>query len=164
MSAETTEDLDWLDRDQQHAWRAYLVATTLLLDRLDDEMRAGHDLGLNEYEVLVRLSEAEDHTMRMSELADSMRFSRSRVTHTVGRMEAAGLVTRAQSATDRRGIDARLTPAGHALLVEAAPLHVRGVRQHLVDLVDPSDYAAMGRVFDIVADGLISDRPAVDIR
>lgn len=164
MTAQQSAEPRWLDQDQQRAWRAYLVGTTLLLDRLDDELRAEHDISLNEYEVLVRLSEATAHTMRMSELADSMRFSRSRVTHTVRRMEAAGLVSRCPAATDGRGIEARLTEKGHALLVEAAPLHVRGVRQHLVDRVAAEDFAAMGRVFDIVADRLIGDKPGLDIR
>ncbi len=140
------------------------MGTTLLLDRLDDELRAEFKIGLNEYEVLVRLSESPDHRMRMSALADAMRFSRSRVTHTVKRMEAAELVERQQSGTDGRGVIAQLTTAGYELLVAAAPLHVAGVRQHLVDLSSPEDYAAMGRVFDAVADQLVPDNPEADIR
>ena len=52
-----TQDVPWLDAEQQRAWRAYLVGTTLLMDRLDRDLRAQHDLSLPEYEMLVRLSE-----------------------------------------------------------------------------------------------------------
>ena len=159
-----SEEPRWLDRGQQHAWRAYLVGTTLLLDRLDDELRAAFKIGLNEYEVLVRLSETDDHRMRMSSLADAMRFSRSRITHTVKRMETMGLVHRTRAGSDGRGITCQLTPEGHAKLVAAAPMHVGGVRAHLLDLVDADDFAAMGRVFDAVSDHLVPDNPETDFR
>jgi DNA-binding MarR family transcriptional regulator len=154
----------WLDQDQQHTWRAYLVGQTLLMDRLDDELREAFGIGLNEYEVLVRLSEAEQHALRMSTLADAMRFSRSRITHTITRMELAGLVERCKSGDDGRGIVAQLTDRGYALLVEAAPTHVTGVREHLVDIADPDDFAAMGRVMDAVVDQLSAAHPEVDMR
>ncbi|WP_235737855.1 MarR family winged helix-turn-helix transcriptional regulator [Nocardioides alcanivorans] len=140
------------------------MGTTLLLDKLDDELRAEFRIGLNEYEVLVRLSENDDNCMRMSSLADAMRFSRSRVTHTVKRMETAGLVQRMPSGTDGRGVTAQLTPAGHDLLVAAAPTHVTGVREHLVDLAATDDFAAMGRIFNAVADQLVPEAPEADIR
>ncbi len=73
----------WLDADQQRAWRAYIVGTTLLLERLDRDLREGHDLSHPEYEILVRLSEAPDRQLRMAELADSVKNSRSRITHTI---------------------------------------------------------------------------------
>src|SRR5690606_20900864 len=106
------DEVRWLDRDQQHAWRAFMVGTTLLLDRLDAELRAEFTFGLNEYEVLVRLSESDNHRMRMSSLADALSFSRSRVTHTVKRMESMELVTRTRSGGDGRGITCELTPKG----------------------------------------------------
>jgi DNA-binding MarR family transcriptional regulator len=87
-------DVIWLDPDQQRSWRAYLVGTTLLMDRLDRDLRENHDLSMPEYEILVRLSEAPDRRMRMAELAGSVSHSRSRITHTVARLEKAGLVTR----------------------------------------------------------------------
>jgi DNA-binding MarR family transcriptional regulator len=159
-----THDAIWLDADQQHAWRAYLVGTTLLMDRLDRDLRAQHDISLPEYEVLVRLSECDGHRLRMASLADSLSHSRSRVTHTVSRMERAGLVERVSCSSDGRGVEALLTERGYALLQEAAPDHVRGVRQYLVGLASPSDFEAVGRVFDAVTDRLVDANPAVDIR
>ncbi len=160
----TTPDVHWLTASEQHAWRAYLVGTTLLMDRLDRDLRERHDLSLPEYEILVRLSEAESHRMRMAVLADSVSHSRSRVTHTVSRMERAGLVVRDACPSDGRGVEAVLTEHGARALDEAARTHVAGVRALLVDLVDPEDFAVMGRVFDTVTDRLVSARPAADIR
>jgi DNA-binding MarR family transcriptional regulator len=154
----------WLDTQQQRSWRAYLVGTTLLMDRLDRELREQHRLSLPEYEILVRLSEADDNRMRMAMLADSVSHSRSRVTHTVARMETAGLVVRDSCLDDGRGVEAVLTARGRRALEEAAPTHVAGVRRLLVDLVDDEDFEAVGRVFNAVTDGLIEGNPAMDIR
>ena len=155
---------EWLSRAEQRAWRAYLVGTTLLMDRLDRDLRDQHDLSLPEYEILVRLSEADGCRMRMAVLADSLSHSRSRVTHTVGRLESAGLVSRSACSDDRRGVEACLTAAGRTALEKAAPTHVRGVREYFLDLADEDDFAAVGRVFDTVADSLIVNNPALDIR
>ena len=91
------------------------MGTTLLFDRLDDDLRRTHDISLVEYEILVRLSE-RDGQMRMAALADALAHSRSRVTHTVTRMEKVGLVQRSSSPEDGRGILATLTDKGHDLL------------------------------------------------
>lgn len=159
-----THDALWLDAAQQRAWRAYLVGTTLLMDRLDRDLREQHNLSLPEYEILVRLSEATDRRLRMAVLADSLSHSRSRVTHTVSRMERAGLVTRVACVSDGRGVEARLTDGGFRVLEEAAHTHVRGVREHLVELASDDDFAAVGRVFDAVTDHLVSAQPGLDIR
>src|SRR3569623_885389 len=131
----TDQDTVWLDQQEQRSWRAYLVGTTLLMDRLDRELREQHRLSMPEYEILVRLSEAEGNRLRMAVLADSVSHSRSRVTHTVSRMEAAGLVARDACLSDGRGVEAVLTDQGRETLVNAAPTHVAGVRRLLIDLV-----------------------------
>jgi DNA-binding MarR family transcriptional regulator len=154
----------WLDEQQQRAWRAYLVGTTLLMDRRDRELREQHRLSLPEYEIMVRLSEAEGNRLRMASLADSVSHSRSRVTHTVTRMENAGLVARDACLSDGRGVEAVLTEHGRAVLAEAAPTHVAGVRRLLVDLVSDEDFEAVGRVFDTVTDELIEGYAGMDIR
>ncbi|WP_408898681.1 MarR family winged helix-turn-helix transcriptional regulator [Nocardioides sp. R1-1] len=153
----------WLDQDQQRAWRSFLLGTTLLLDRLDEDLRREHGLSAVEYEILVRLSEAEG-TLRMAQLAAALAHSRSRVTHTVKRMESAGLVVREESAEDGRGVDCRLTEAGWQTLRTAAPDHVETVRQSLIDLVDRDDLMALGRVMDAVCDQLICAHPEREMR
>lgn len=140
----------WLDSDQQRHWRAFLGGTTVLFERLDRDLRERHNLSMPEYEILVRLSEAPDGRMRMAELADSVAQSRSRTTHTIARLENAGIVVRAASNDDGRGVVAQLTSTGFDRLREAAHTHVQGVREYLVDAVSPEDFAAIGNVFDDV--------------
>ena len=157
-------DPRWLDDTQQHSWRALMMGMTLLMERLDDDLRRDFHMSLNEYEVLVRLSERPGRAMRMAQLADAMAHSRSRVTHTVARMEAAGYITRGTTPEDGRGVIATMTDQGYDLLVRAAPAHVESVRRNVVDLVDEADFAAVGRVFDLVADHLVTRHPESEIR
>lgn len=140
------------------------MGMTLLLDRLDDDLRRTCDLSLVEYEILVRLSEREGRQLRMAQLADALGHSRSRVTHTITRMERAGLVVRSSSPDDGRGIVATMTEEGYDLLVRIAPTHVTGVREHLVDLASREDFAALGRVMNAVADNLVSTHPEMELR
>ncbi len=140
------------------------MGMTLLLDRLDDDLRRNCDLSLVEYEILVRLSEREGRQMRMAQLADALAHSRSRVTHTVTRMERSGLITRSSSPEDGRGVVASMTDKGYDLIERMAPIHVNGVREHLVDLASREDFAALGRVMDAVSDNLVAAHPEMEMR
>ncbi|MDN6330169.1 MAG: MarR family winged helix-turn-helix transcriptional regulator [Brachybacterium sp.] len=146
-SVSTPEDL-WLTGTEQTAWRTFLYATTLLTDRFGEALQVDPeiDLTLGEYEILVRLSEAEKKFLRMSELADKVVHSRSRLTHTVSRMEKRGLVERVRCSDDGRGRQAQLTGAGEAMLVRAAPAHVRSVRELLLDVIGHDDLLELGRI------------------
>ena len=157
-------DTRWLDESQQRSWRAWLLGNTLLMGRLDDDLRRSFNISLVEYEILVRLSERPDRRMRMAQLADALAHSRSRVTHTIDRMEKSGYVTRGPSPDDGRGIVATMTDSGYELLESAAHVHVTGVRDHLVDLATAEDLQAVGRVLNSVADHLIAAHPEMEMR
>ncbi|WP_282006554.1 MarR family winged helix-turn-helix transcriptional regulator [Propioniciclava sinopodophylli] len=141
----------WLDSEQQKVWRAYLDGAARIDAHLDTVLRP-YGLDLGEYEILVRLSEADERRMRMSDLAEAARQSRSRLTHTVARMEKKALLNRMPCSDDRRGVIAALTDEGFALLESAAPAHVASVREVLVDVVDPDDFRALGRVMTAVTE------------
>jgi DNA-binding MarR family transcriptional regulator len=106
------------------------------------------------YQVLVQLSEAPGRALRMSELATATGSSRSRVSHAMSRLEAAGWARRRSCATDGRGEDAVLTPEGLAALEEAAPGHVTAVREFLFDVLTPSQARELGRICQQVIGGL----------
>lgn len=139
----------WLTEEQQKVWRTYLLGSARLSERLDADLRAS-GLDLPEYEILVVLEESPDQRRRMSELAEAVHQSRSRLTHTIARMEKTGLVERTTCPTDRRGVWAQLTDTGFEVLRAAAPGHVTAVRRNLVDAVSPEDWEALGRVFTAV--------------
>ncbi|MDO8106490.1 MarR family transcriptional regulator [Isoptericola sp. b441] len=147
----SADDAPWLTAEQQQWWRAYLTGAARLTEALGRQLERDAGLSLSEYEVMVRLSEAPDRTLRMAELADSLVHSRSRLTHTVARMERRGLVARRACPADGRGINATLTDAGMAALVAAAPGHVRAVREHLVDRLSDDEFRALGRAMAAIS-------------
>ena len=146
---ETIENPRWLSQEQQQVWRAWLHASARIEQYLDADLRS-FGLDLAEYEILVALSEAPGRQLRMSELAEAVHQSRSRLTHTVSRMETRGAVERLTCQADGRGVWAHLTDDGFALLERTAPHHVEGVRRILVDVVDPEDFRALGRAMQAV--------------
>jgi DNA-binding MarR family transcriptional regulator len=123
----------WLTGDEQAAWRSFLSAVALLNGAVEAQLQRDNGLSHADYEILVRLSEAPNHALRMSDLADRTLFSRSRLSHAVGRLERAGLVRREPYPGDRRGLCAVLTEQGLGALEVAAPGHVETVRRALFD-------------------------------
>ncbi len=142
----------WLDAAQQRDWRAYIEGSVRLTDVLDRDLKTKHGLSGAEYEILVRLSEAPEHRLRMAELAEYASQSRSRLSHTVARLECKGLVARGTCGNDKRGVNAELTDEGYALLSKAAMDHVATVREFFVDIIEPEDLNAVGRAFSAVAE------------
>ena len=153
-----TADTRWLDDDEQQTWRAFLTAQRLLFDRLERQLQRDAGLPHAYYEILVRLSEAPDRTLRMSQLADSSLSSRSRLSHAVARLEAAGWVRRRACAEDRRGAFAELTPEGLAKLEEAAPGHVEAVRADLFDALDRDQQRVLREISDALVAHLSDTR------
>ena len=147
---ETSTGTPWLSSEQQQVWRAFLGGTTVLTDRLDRDLRTTHGLSMPEYEILVRLSEAPGRAIRMAELADAVSHSRSRVTHTIARLEREGIVVRGQCSEDGRGVSAVLTDKGFGILTEAAHTHVRGVHDYLVDNATTEEFEVLGRIMERV--------------
>jgi DNA-binding MarR family transcriptional regulator len=145
----TSPEPRWLTAEQQRVWRAYLLGSARLFEALDADLRQ-FDVDLPEYEILVTLSEAPGQQLRMSELATAVHQSRSRLTHTITRMEKDHLVERVGCPTDRRGVWATLTETGMDLLRTAAPTHVAAVRRFFVEAMEETDYAALGRAFHAV--------------
>lgn len=150
------ESTRWLTDDEQRAWRAFLLATHLLMDQLDRELQRDAGLSHADYGVLVALSEAPGRALRMSDLASLQAFSRSRLSHAVGRMEARGWVTRRACPTDKRGAFAVLTDAGFAALAAAAPGHVAGIRRHLFDRLSPAQVGQLRALAEAVAEPLLA--------
>ena len=142
--------IEWLTPVELDAWRSFLRAHAKVTRVLDAELAAECDLPLGSYEVLLHLNEAPERRLRMTDLADRVLLSRSGLTRLVDRLERDGLIQRQSCPSDLRGTNAVLTDAGYERLRAAAPIHLRGVREHMVDLLTPEEIAvlaaAMGRV------------------
>ena len=144
----------WLNDDEQQVWRSYLRMSRELLDQLDRELQASAGMPHAYYEILVVLSEVPSRSLRMTELADALHSSRSRLTHAVDRLEELGWVERSACPTDRRGTLAQLTDAGFEALSVAAPGHVEGVRAHLFDPLSAEQVQQLGEIAGLVLRGL----------
>lgn len=149
----------WLNDDEQRSWRAFGLATRLLLDRLDRDLQEAAGMPPTYYELLVLLSEASDRTMRMSELAHWTHSKPSRITHAINKLEQAGWVRREHLASDRRGWLAVLTDEGQASLETAAPLHVESVRAHLIDRLSPEQVRQLGEISEALLEHLAPAEP-----
>ena len=148
----------WLDADEQRAWRQYLHASRLLEAVMDRDLDR---LQLTEYEILAVLSEAPERRLRMSAIAEQVMQSRTWLTHMAGRLEKRGWVRREACVGDRRGVQLLLTDAGQAAVVEMAPTHVRSVRANFVDLLSREEFLALGRAMGAVGSG-IQSKEAID--
>jgi DNA-binding MarR family transcriptional regulator len=132
----------WLTPEEQEAWRAHLATSKLLSRQLDRDLHP-FGLSINDYEILVVLSESPEHRLRMTDLADATAQSRSRLSHQITRMEATGLVRRDSCPGDKRGLFAVLTDTGMATIEQVAPHHVESVRRHFISLLDENQLAAL---------------------
>lgn len=149
---------EWLDEREQRTWRAFLRVNSLIQESLDRELRRHNGLSLIEYGTLVHLSEAPGQRLRMSELADSVIVSKSRLTHQIGRLERDGYVRRENCVEDRRGFWAVLTPKGEHSLAAAAPGHVAQVRGLLFDRITEDDAARLLEILEPLGETL-RERP-----
>lgn len=158
----------WLDTREQTVWRAFLSATRSMFEELDRQLQHDSGMPLAYYDILVRLSEAPEWTLRMSELARLSGSSPSRVSHAVSSLERKGWVCRTECPTDRRGLYAVLTEEGFAVLAEAAPGHVETVRRLLLDPLTEEQVdqlqAISARILEATRPGSAEARQALDSR
>jgi DNA-binding MarR family transcriptional regulator len=145
------DDTPWLDEQENRIWRSFLHATGRISRQLSDSLKEQTALTMDDYEVLVHLSEADPHRVRMTELSHRLLHSQSRLTQRIDRLAKRGLVCREKCADDGRGTFAVLTNEGLKLIVDAAPQHVRDVRAALIDLIEPSERAMVADVLERLA-------------
>ncbi|MEU2118922.1 MarR family transcriptional regulator [Streptomyces sp. NPDC016459] len=153
----------WLSDEEQHVWRAYLHATTLLEDHLDRQLQRDAGMPHIYYGLLVQLSQAPRRRLRMTELAKSAKITRSRLSHAVTRLEKNGWVRREDCPSDRRGQFALLTDEGTDVLRRTAPGHVAAVRQALFDRLSAEQVEQLGAIMRTMAEGLEPQDPDADL-
>ncbi len=142
----------WLDDDQQRAWRQLLSMIMELPAALESDLQRTTGLTTFEYLVLANLSEADDRTLRMSELAAKASSSLSRLSHVVRRLADDGLVIKRVSTDDGRVSVVELTKAGMRRVATAAPLHVAKVRELVVEPLTKAELIGLGRAAKAITD------------
>ena len=120
-------------RDQLRVWREYIETAEALRSRLTAKMQADSELSSGDYQVLLALNEADDRSLRSSELAAQVGWERSRLSHHLGRMEKRRLVARRSCTDVAHGVDVILTDAGVAAFRRGSVPHLRAVRELFID-------------------------------
>jgi DNA-binding MarR family transcriptional regulator len=148
------DEVRWLSDAEQEIWRTYMTASVEFAAHIDRQLRRDSGMPMAYYEILVRLSEAPGRRLRMSELAEASQSSRSRLSHAVAALEKSDWVVRSPVDADRRGWVCELTNVGFAALAAAAPGHVTAVREHLFDVLTPTQLDALRDIGRAISGGL----------
>lgn len=152
----------WLSAEEQRTWRAYLNASRLVTERLERQLQRDAHIPHAYYEILVRLSEAPQRTMRMTALARRSHYSPSRLSHAVSRLESLGWVRRRSCPDDARGQFAVLTDEGFSRLAAAAPGHVEEVRSVLFDPLTPEQVRQLRAICEAILGGPVDEADGPD--
>jgi len=143
----------WLNPAEMRAWLAY-VTTSVDLQRAIERDLEPFGLDGGDYQLLAMLSDATDRRMKMCDLADTLRLSRSGLTRRMEGVLRKKLVGRVQSEGDKRVAYAVLTDKGMNLLRTVAPHHVDSVRHHMIDRLNDTEIRALATAFEKIAKGL----------
>jgi DNA-binding MarR family transcriptional regulator len=142
----------WLTPAELGSWLSVVRLISWLPWSIDQQLRRDSNLGMVEYQVMARLSQSPERTLRMGLLADLANSSLSRLSHLVRRLEERGLVRREPDQADGRFTNAILTDEGFQVLAAAAPGHVAHVRSLVIDVLSPEQLRRLG----LAADRIVS--------
>jgi DNA-binding MarR family transcriptional regulator len=143
---DSPEELPWLNADEKAAWTGLVSLILLLPGRLESPLQKAAGLTLFEYLTLSHISETPEHRLRMGELSYLTNGSLSRLSNVVKRFEQRGWVLRSSDPEDGRVTTVELTKAGYAVVVAAAPVHMRAVRNFVLDPLTRTDHRALARI------------------
>ena len=157
--AEPYSDLN-LEEDQLRAYFGLMDVAGLLRHKVEQQLREAAGLTYVQFKVLARLGlDSPTGSLRMTELADEVVYSRSGLTYQAGQMEKAGWVERSPSPDDDRGVTVTITPAGRELLARALPGHVAVLRDLLFATLTDDDVSALAALLEPVLDHMRAGPP-----
>lgn len=138
------------------AWRSYFETTAVLMAELERRMKTDSGMDFGDFNVLLVLAESPGERLRLGELARAVSFGPARLTYRLDGLEKRGWVRREVCPSDRRGLEAVLTPEGHRVFRRARPLHARHVNELLLDHLTPDQAELLREIFDPLRDRLAS--------
>lgn len=156
---------NWLSPAERAAWVRFIAVLELLPGALDSQLRRDAGLTHFDYGVLAMLSEAPEHTLRMTELAGYTNATLPRLSNVVKRLADRGLIERHTCPGDRRATNVRLTESGHEKMVASAPGHVDAVREYVFDSLSPEQVDQLSEIAGSVLERLDptgTRRPPID--
>ncbi|WP_327398806.1 MarR family transcriptional regulator [Streptomyces sp. NBC_01288] len=152
----------WLDAEERRAWLAYVEFSTLLSDHLNRQLRRDAGMTHSDYILLAHLSSVPQSTLTMSELAERLKITRSRLTHAVTRLQESGYLDRYEDPENRRSQLAALTAQGREFLERVAPGHVEAVRRAVFDALTPEQVRQFAEIGEAINAALHREEDAGD--
>lgn len=144
----------WLTPSEEHAWRSFIRMQVKLIDRLSRQVQAASGLSTADYAVLVDLTDVPEGRLRLQDLAKTVEWEKSRMSHHITRMAKRGLVVREGCPDDGRGAFVAITPAGRAAIAAAAPHHVEAVRRLVIDPLTPEQLNTLAQISNRILEQL----------
>ncbi len=151
------EDVTWLTAAEEQLWRSWVAVNTEMSAALERDLQREAGVSMPDYGVLVHLTDDPDGRVRVSDLARSLQWEKSRLSHHVTRMERRGLVERTECPEDGRGAFVAVTPAGREASRQAAPGHVAAVRRLFLDHLEPDEVEVLTSALARVHAGLTDE-------
>ena len=149
-----------LDPVELGAYFALIEVADLLTHAVEQQLREDAGLSYVQFKLLARLGlDSATGSERMTDLADGVVYSRSGLTYQAGLLEKAGLVTRAQSADDERGVTVTITPAGRAVIATVLPGHVEVIRELLLQPLSRTQVEALSGLLEPARDHMRAAPP-----
>ncbi|MEH0541567.1 MarR family winged helix-turn-helix transcriptional regulator [Streptomyces sp. B21-105] len=148
----------WLSPAEQDAWRAFIRLHQKLSATLERDLKA-HKLSGADFQILVALTDTPDGRQRFQDLANTIEWEQSRLSHQIARMTKRGLVAREDCAEDGRGAFVAITPAGRKTIEAAAPHHVATVRRLVIDALGTDELATFARLSNRILEQLDNESP-----
>ncbi|HEX4723176.1 MAG TPA: MarR family transcriptional regulator [Pseudonocardiaceae bacterium] len=140
-----------LSADETHIWRSLLRLSDLLRFRVAADVRKVSDLSAADHSVLLHLAETDSGRILQQDLASSMFWSKSRISHQLARMEARGLLTRMPDPNSRQ-IVVSITKDGRAVINAVTPAHANAVRRHLLDHATAEELTVLVQLAERIRD------------
>jgi DNA-binding MarR family transcriptional regulator len=140
----------WLTPAEMLAWRGFITTSTDLVNLIAKDL-APYGLDGGDYQLLAMLSEAPDQKLKMCDLAERLRLSRSGLTRRIDGVLKAKYVSQVRDNQDGRVVFAHLTKKGFDLIKKVAPHHLESVRSRMIDILSPAEIRAFGSGFEKIA-------------
>lgn len=144
----------WLSPEVNAVWTQFLTVTHRLEQRIDRRLQEHHGISHTQYEILVRLADADEDRLRMSELAERIVTAKSAVTYQAKRLADMGLVESHKCDHDNRATWVHLTDAGRERLERAAPCILALVREAFLDSLDCAQAAELTKILGTLSSNL----------
>jgi DNA-binding MarR family transcriptional regulator len=132
-----------LEPEEWALWDGWMRAHRLLLRELERGLQRDSGISKAEFSVLVTLQRAPGRDLSVGELAESLAWEKSRVSHQLTRMENRGFVERTESGAGGRRTRIGLTAEGRRLAQTAVRGHAGNIRRYFFDSLTPEQAAVI---------------------